>query len=176
MAAEVDYYEILNVPETATDDEIRQAYIKESLKWHPDRNNAPEATARFQQVGQAYFTLSDKDRRREYDAARRSHRKYGAENVDPHSIFGGVFDELLQPQVPNPSYFYQPLGGAGGAMLGFIIMNIPGAIAGYYFGSKMGRIRDFHGVSVYEAFSKLGQEKRAEILTHLAQKMFASAM
>ncbi|KAJ3116873.1 hypothetical protein HDU96_008536 [Phlyctochytrium bullatum] len=172
-----DYYQVLGVTETSTDDQIRQAYIKESLKWHPDRNSSDTATARFQEVAQAYYVLSDKDRRAAYDRSRKAEQKYaGEETVDPSQVFGSVFDELLIPEVPNPVWFWQPIGGAAGTVLGFIVFNIPGAVFGYWMGNKLGKVRDMKGVSVYEAFMKLGKERKAEILSHLAKKMFASAV
>ncbi|RKO92189.1 DnaJ domain-containing protein [Blyttiomyces helicus] len=176
-AGTVDYYAVLTIAADATDDQIRQAYIKESLKWHPDRNPAPEATERFQEVAQAYFVLSDKDRRTAYDGARRNHQKFGLdESVDPTSVFGNVFDDLLIPEVPNPIWFWQPIGAVAGFAMGFIIFNIPGGIFGAYSGSKMGKVRDMKGVCVYEAFSKLGKERKSEILSSLASKLFSSAL
>ncbi|KZP31169.1 DnaJ-domain-containing protein [Athelia psychrophila] len=74
MSSFPDYYALLNCPKTADQDEIRTAYKKESLKTHPDRlaKATPEekkrATEKFQAVADAYYVLSDKTRRREYDA------------------------------------------------------------------------------------------------------------
>jgi hypothetical protein len=96
--------------------------------------------------------------------------------VNADQIFGSVFDELLSPEVPNPVYFWQPIGAIGGAALGFIIFNIPGCIAGYYFGSNAGRVRDMKGVSVVEAFSNLSHSKKAEILAHLAKRFLATSL
>ncbi|TNV78875.1 hypothetical protein FGO68_gene5576 [Halteria grandinella] len=67
-----DYYDILGVAKTASDDEIKVAYRKLALKMHPDRNRAPSATQAFQKVGQAYACLSDAQQRANYD-------KYGSE-------------------------------------------------------------------------------------------------
>ncbi|RGP60127.1 putative sis1 heat shock [Fusarium longipes] len=71
-----NYYAILEVPETATTQQIRDAYKRAALKTHPDRvsNDSPERaqrTRKFQLVNDAYFTLSEPTRRREYDAQRK---------------------------------------------------------------------------------------------------------
>lgn len=58
----------------------------------------------------------------------------------------------------------------------FIVFNIPGAVFGAWTGKKMGKVRDMKGVSVYEAFAKLGKDRKAEILSHLAQKVFKTAL
>ena len=63
-----DFYENLGVPRNADLSEIKKAYKKLSLKHHPDRNpNNPEATAKFQEVGKAFATLSDPEKRKRYD-------------------------------------------------------------------------------------------------------------
>ena len=63
-----ELYNILEIPKTATDDEIKKAYKKAALKHHPDRNpNNPEATAKFQEVGKAFTILSDPQKRQRYD-------------------------------------------------------------------------------------------------------------
>jgi molecular chaperone DnaJ len=65
-----DLYALLNVPSTATKKEIKAAYKKAALKFHPDVNKAPDAAERFNEVKQAYQTLADEDSRRRYDALR----------------------------------------------------------------------------------------------------------
>ncbi|TDH71246.1 hypothetical protein CCR75_002830 [Bremia lactucae] len=64
-----DYYAILNVARGATDDELRKAYRKLALKWHPDKNPNDSDTAqkKFQEIGEAYEVLSDKKKREIYD-------------------------------------------------------------------------------------------------------------
>jgi len=74
----VDYYAALGVPSTSTTQQIRDAYKRAALKTHPDRvpTDSPERaerTRKFQLINDAYFTLSDATRRRDYDAARTYH-------------------------------------------------------------------------------------------------------
>jgi len=69
---------VLEIPPTASAEQIRQAYKKAALKWHPDRVPAdsperPKRTKKFQQINDAYYTLSDVTRRRDYDDARSWH-------------------------------------------------------------------------------------------------------
>ena len=62
-----DYYEILGVGRTASADEIKRAHRKLALEFHPDRNKAEGAAARFNEVQEAYDVLSDADKRKQYD-------------------------------------------------------------------------------------------------------------
>jgi molecular chaperone DnaJ len=64
-----DYYEILGVDRSASPEQIKQAYRQLALKWHPDRNTAPDATDRFKEIAEAYAVLSDQTKRKQYDAA-----------------------------------------------------------------------------------------------------------
>lgn len=89
-----DYYEILGVPKTATEDEIRRAYKKLAIKFHPDKNKSPGAEEAFKQVNQAFSVLGNKEKKAHYDM-------YGTEegmgmsghysNVDPFEIFNMFF-------------------------------------------------------------------------------------
>ena len=69
MAGSKDYYEILGVDKNASDEEIKKAYRKMAKKWHPDANpdNRKEAEEKFKEVGEAYATLSDPQKRKMYD-------------------------------------------------------------------------------------------------------------
>ncbi|XP_043234287.1 dnaJ homolog subfamily B member 6-like isoform X2 [Amphibalanus amphitrite] len=72
----VDYYRTLDVPKSATVEQIKKAYRKLALKWHPDKNpnNKDEATRRFKDISEAYEVLSDDKKRKTYD-------RYGKDGV-----------------------------------------------------------------------------------------------
>eukprot|EP00090_Calanus_glacialis_P004419 TRINITY_DN13297_c0_g1_i3.p1 TRINITY_DN13297_c0_g1~~TRINITY_DN13297_c0_g1_i3.p1 ORF type:complete len:422 (+),score=95.72 TRINITY_DN13297_c0_g1_i3:576-1841(+) len=62
-----DYYSILGVGKDASEDEIKKAYRKMALKYHPDKNNEPGAEERFKEIGEAYEVLSDADKKAGFD-------------------------------------------------------------------------------------------------------------
>jgi len=91
MSSFPDYYALLNVSKTATHEEIRTAYKRESLRTHPDRlsNATPverqRATEKFQVVADAYYVLSDTSRRREYDQLHSRRSPFQEKPDDPAS-------------------------------------------------------------------------------------------
>lgn len=91
----VDYYDVLKVPKSATDDDLKKAYRKLAMKWHPDKNpdKKKEAEAKFKQVSEAYEVLSDAEKRKIYDQ---------------------LGEEGLKGQVP-PEAAAHAAGGPGGA-------------------------------------------------------------
>src|SRR5438874_10425415 len=103
-----DYYDVLGVQKGAGKDEIKCAYRKLALQYHPDRNKSPEATERFKEISEAYAILSDDEKRNQYDQFGRAgiYERYNAEDIfrgaDFDSIFrdiggiGGIFEQILR--------------------------------------------------------------------------------
>lgn len=91
MADAKDYYDILGVSKTATQQEIKSAYRKLALQYHPDRNKTKEAEAKFKEVTKAYEVLSNEEKRKTYDQFGAAAFEQGAGGAQggPFGGFGG---------------------------------------------------------------------------------------
>jgi DnaJ-class molecular chaperone len=91
-----DYYQILGVPENASQPEIKRAFRKQAFKCHPDKNpgNEKQAEAKFKEINEAYGVLGDENRRRQYDLARKGQYAgtgYGSFQYAQQDIFRDTF-------------------------------------------------------------------------------------
>jgi molecular chaperone DnaJ len=111
MTNKRDYYEVLEISKNASKDEIKNAYRKLALKFHPDRNKSPGAEEKFKEISEAYAVLSDDEKRTRYDT-------YG--HVGPEDAFRGSeanFEEIFRDMGFGgfaKTIFEQMFGGRGG--------------------------------------------------------------
>ncbi|HXR59263.1 MAG TPA: molecular chaperone DnaJ [Burkholderiales bacterium] len=118
--AKRDYYEVLGVNRDASEEDIKKAYRKLAMKWHPDRNpENPKAEERFKEAKEAYEILTDAPKRQAYD-------QFGHAGVDPSAAAGAG-------------------AGFGGAGFGDIFSDIFGEIFG---GARGGRSNVFRGADL----------------------------
>jgi molecular chaperone DnaJ len=110
-----DYYEILGVSRNATQDEIKNAYRKLALQYHPDRNKSPDAEGKFKEMSEAYAVLSDQEKRRQYDTTGREgvYQKYGQEDIFRGADFSEIFSDLGPGFGGIDDLFGQLLGRGG---------------------------------------------------------------
>ncbi|KAK6341896.1 hypothetical protein TWF730_001382 [Orbilia blumenaviensis] len=201
----IDYYEVLGISPNATRDEVRKAYKLKALQTHPDRvpvdhPDRPSRTRQFQIVNDAYYTLSDPTRRRDYDALRPRHRpqqqqqqqqqdydynQYQQQRPRPgyqwqDEQFGEFFEEMmdqenLRPQVQpeGTGKFWSLIGAIAGAILGYIIYDTAGLLAGLLLGNRLGAVRDRKGKSVYEVFQEMPHAEKMRVLGQLAARVLS---
>lgn len=105
MATKRDYYDILGVSKSASDAQLKSAYRKLAMEWHPDRNKSPEAEAKFKEINEAYQVLSDSKKKSTYD-------QFGHAAFDPASGGFGGQGGFRQSGSAGPfQYYYSTSGG-----------------------------------------------------------------
>jgi len=131
-ASKSDYYDILGVSRSASGDEIKKAYRKQALEWHPDRHKDDKETAekRFKEVNEAYQVLSDREKKSAYD-------QYGHDAFIPGG-FGGAGSPF--------TYTYTTGDGGSPAAAGFAGFSARGGPAsGWDFGDPFEVFEQFFG-------------------------------
>jgi curved DNA-binding protein CbpA len=128
------HYKVLGVSKTASSAEIKKAYRKMSLKYHPDKNSAPTAESAFKTINSAYDVLSDKEKRNIYDQVGHENADQAMNNgggggggfhgspfggggaMNPEDLFNMFFQGAAGPQFRggrNQHFFHQSFGGGG---------------------------------------------------------------
>ena len=109
MAAKRDYYEVLGVAKTATPEDLKKAYRKLAVQFHPDKNPGDKsAEDKFKEVGEAYDVLNDPDKRAAYDRYGHAAFQGGMPGAGAGAGGGGFHDPM--------DLFREVFGGAGGGI------------------------------------------------------------
>lgn len=176
-----DYYKILGISKGATEDEIKKAYRKMALKYHPDKNKSPGAEEKFKEIAEAYEVLHDPKKKDIYDRFGEDGLKgsaggpgpspdgstqftFSSSNIDPHETFRMFFGD------ENPFSGFFAFGGPGGSMGGgpgssrmfFSSGQDPMDIDDDPFGQIGGRGFGGHGMGGRSGFSHVGRQKRQD--------------
>jgi curved DNA-binding protein len=148
-----NYYEILGVPKTANEAEIKKAYRKLAMQYHPDRNQGDKAAEeKFKQINEAYAVLSDEKKRQQYDmfGDQRFHQQYSSEDIFRGTDFGSIFEEM---GLGGRGSFFSSFFGGGGPGGGF------GRGGGGGFGPQKGQDVEYPlAIGFMEAYN--GAERR----------------
>lgn len=145
-----DYYKLLGVAKDANADEIKKAFRKLAMQFHPDRNPTPEAEEKFKEINEAYAVLSDPEKRKQYDmfGADGFGEKYSSDDIFQNFDFRKIFEDM-------------GLGGQGGQAGG----------RGFDFGSIFGgggrggggRARGFNPFAGGQHAQAAGSDAEAEV-------------
>lgn len=148
MASNTDYYQTLGLSKNASEAEIKAAYRKKALEWHPDRNKDPKAAEKFKEINQAYEVLSDAQKKQNYDQFgsaepqqgpfNYSYQTYGNQNPFEGVDFGGFSDPF--------EIFEQFFGGSGG-----------------FSSTRQGRRRQVYSLEISFLEAVRGAEKEVQI-------------
>lgn len=101
----IDYYELFEIDSASTQEEIKAAFRKQALKWHPDRNTETDTTRKMQMLNEAYLILKDVEARMKYDIAYESFLQYKYRKSD-HKKTETEPDTKQETYTNNDSEFY----------------------------------------------------------------------
>jgi len=150
MAEKRDFYEVLGVPRNADKDQIKDAYRKLAMQYHPDRNKAPEAEEKFKEISEAYAVLSDDQKRQQYDQL--GHAGFEQRYTEEDIFRGADFDSI-----------FRDLGGGFGDIFRQIFGGGMGGFGGGY-GERANRGQDLlYDLNITMEEAAKGTEKEIEI-------------
>lgn len=128
-----DYYGVLGVVPTATEDEIKRSYKKLAVKFHPDKTNDPSLHSKFLLINEAYETLKDATLRKTYDTKNGYSRLQKA--TQPNSFHGDDFNDGFRSH-HGFSYYLNPSRGGGNSYFNWQLLNVRAYAEAYFRNSR----------------------------------------
>jgi|SRR3989344_1662622 len=113
--AKKDYYEILGISKNASKDDIKKAYKKLAVKYHPDSSGDKSTEEKFKELSEAYAVLSDDEKRKTYDSYGHTgfDQRYSREDIFRNADFSSIFDDIFGDESPfGDSIFNMFFGGS----------------------------------------------------------------
>lgn len=164
MATKSDYYDLLGVSKNATSDEIKKAYRKQALEWHPDRHKdqKEEAEKRFKDINEAYQVLSDPQKKSAYD-------QFGHEAFSPGGGFSGQGGPFGGPFAQSGKYgpftYTYTTGGQESPFAGFDFGDPFDIFEQFFGGTPFRQARQIprYGITIDFMEAVKGVEKDVEI-------------
>jgi len=149
-----DYYKLLGVARDASAEDIKKAFRKLAMQYHPDRNSAPEAEAKFKEFNEAYAVLSDAEKRKQYDmfGAEGFGQRYTNEDIFSNFDFRSIFEDM--------GFAGGTEGGRGGGGRSFDFSSIFGGGGG---GAPRGGARKGSGYNPFAQQQHAGGDAEAEV-------------
>ncbi|KAL9915106.1 dnaJ heat shock protein family (Hsp40) member B6 mrj isoform 1-T3 [Glossina fuscipes fuscipes] len=161
----VDYYKVLEITRSASENEIKKAYRKLALKWHPDKNpdNLDEANRRFRELSEAYEVLSDDGKRKIYDRRSTLHKSsYTGSNGTSTKYSSSTYPNAGSSDAYANYRYRTSSGGGGGGGIGRDYGSYSPSSYGYGSAKRGNRYQTFTFRSLFEStpFHKLFEKKR----------------
>lgn len=157
MAANRDYYETLGVPKSSSAEELKRAYRKLALEFHPDKNKTKEAEDKFKEINEAYEVLSDPQKKQAYDQFGHAAFAQGQGQQGPFGGFGGQ-------QGPFTYTYYSNGGNQDTAGFDFGGFSDPFEIFEQFFGgAAYGRRKPTYSINIEFMDAVKGTEKKVNI-------------
>jgi curved DNA-binding protein CbpA len=166
---------VLGIPHSADLHQILNAYIVHSLRSFPDRpgmdpDDRPEQLLQFQEIGDAYYTLSDLHRRNEYIAADRQLQYFLGDATSTAEERQPLYLQQFLVAVNislQKTYAWTITGLMSGAVAGFVVAGPVGAVAGAGMGSYSGSVRDTTGQTILQQYQSYTLEQKFAIFKKL---------
>ena len=151
MAEKPDYYEVLGVQKNADKDQIKDAYRKLAMQFHPDRNKSPEAEGKFKEISEAYAVLSDAQKRQKYDTL--GHQGFDQQYTQEDIFRGADFNDI-----------FRDIGGGGGFNDIFRTFFGGGGFGGESYGERASRGQDLlYELNITLEEAARGTEKEIDV-------------